>query len=83
MFKIKEKIGWRGINQDQILVVDCNLAQVFLLTGVSTLIWKSLEERSLEEIINIILDEYDIVYEVAKEDLLAFIKTLKTKGLIE
>jgi hypothetical protein len=82
VIKIREHIGWRDLNQDQVIVVDCQTTHIFLLSHVSSLIWRNLETASLENILEKILDEYDISESIAKNDLDDFITKIREKQLI-
>lgn len=83
MYVINKSVGWRDINVDQVLVVDCSTTQSYLLTHVSSLIWRNLETCSKEQIIQKVLDEFDINFKVAKNDFEIFIEALKVKKLIK
>ena len=82
MFEISENVGWRILNDDQVIVVDCQSTQIFLLSYVSSLIWRNLEKCEFNTILDKILDEYDITKEIAKQDLEEFIEKIRNKKLI-
>lgn len=82
MFEIVRHVGWRDLNEDQVLIVDCQSTQIFLLSHVSSLIWRNLEACSAESIIDKILEEYDINRSIAQQDFEDFIKKIREKKLI-
>lgn len=82
MHRIAKNVGWRNLNEDQVLLVDCLTTHNFLLSHVSALIWRNLENKTIHEIIQVVLDEYDIVESVASNDVQDFLNKLKQKKLI-
>ena len=83
MYKIVDHVGWRHLNEDQILVMDCHTTYAYLISHVSVLIWKNLESSSVEEIVDIVLEEYDINKNIAQNDIREFINSLESKKLIQ
>jgi hypothetical protein len=59
------------------------LQQVFVLEGVGAHIWSQLNgDRSLQEVLDSILDEYEVSLEVARADMLELIDELLEAGLV-
>ncbi len=77
-----KNVGWRDLNEDQLLVVDCHTTQAFLLSHVSCLVWRNLENNNVDQLINIVLEEYDIGRDIAEYDIQKFINDLKSKKLV-
>jgi hypothetical protein len=60
-----------------------HLQQVFVLEGVGAHIWSQLDGvRSLQEVLDSVLDEYEVTREVAQADLLALAGELLEAGLV-
>lgn len=54
------------------------------LSESGVLLWKQLQnECSQEDLVNTILEEYDVDEETAKEDVKVFVNKMKTLGIIE
>ena len=54
------------------------------LNGTGAFLWKKLENGITEEELALELTkEYDVDIETAKQDVLAFVQSLKEKGLVE
>lgn len=54
------------------------------LNKTGAFLWKKLEEeRTEEELLAAILEEYDIDYETAKADITQFIERLQTAGILK
>jgi hypothetical protein len=84
MYKITKKFGSRFINDDQVLLLNVFTGQVYILRDVSAIIWSGLEKNHSDlDILDSILNLYDIPKIIAQNDLLAFIESLKEKGFLE
>ena len=86
--KIKKKLLKRQIAGDAFLVpvgkeiYDSN--GLFFLTEVGEFIWDRLEKaESAKDILNAILDEYDVEQTVAQQDVEAFLEKLRTLDIID
>lgn len=54
------------------------------LTESGAILWKQLQnECSQEELVNVILKEYDVDEATAKEDVESFVNKMKTLGIVE
>lgn len=61
-----------------------HLQQVFVLEGVGAHIWSQLDgDRSLQEVLDSVLDEYEVALEVARADMLELVDELLEAGLVE
>ena len=59
-----------------------HLQQLFVLEGVGAHIWDQLDgKRSLQEILDSVLEEYEVTPDVARADLLALVNELIEAGL--
>ena len=86
--KIKKELIKREIAGDTILVpagktvYDSN--GLFVLNEVGAFIWDTLETaETLQDIVDQILEEYDVSYEDAAHDVKEFLNKLKTMGIID
>jgi len=68
----------------EMVLLDMNSENYFGLDPVGTDIWKAMQEQeTLKEVLDTLLEQYDVEEEVLKEDLSSFVKKLLENGLIE
>lgn len=85
--EIKNEYVIRNIAGDNILVpigktID-NFNGLIILNEMAKFIWEKMPEvKDEEELLNCILDEYEVDREVAKADLEEFLETLKKEKII-
>jgi len=70
---------------DEIVMMDVERGNYFGLNVVGSSIWQSLEElQTVESLVDIIIEEYDVSREKCKKDITPFIEQmLKSKLLVE
>ena len=86
--KVKAEAVLREIAGDYVLVpTGASVTEhngLFSVSEVGARIWEILPEcNNEEEIVSIILDEYDVDPETAKKDVADFLVSLKNLGLID
>jgi hypothetical protein len=75
---IQSKIG------DEVVMLDMDSGFYFGLNSVASIIWGKLEKPiSLEEVINELLDEYNIDRDTCENDTMAFWLQLLDKNIIK
>jgi hypothetical protein len=58
-------------------------AQIKVLNEVAAFVWKRLDgKRSVEELISLVTEEYDVSGETARRDVTAFLESLAERGMI-
>ena len=68
---------------NQIVILQYETGVYFTLNQVGMRIWQLLEQgKTLQEILNDLLQEYDVSKEQLRQDLLSVVKQFKEKGLI-
>ncbi|MEA1953786.1 MAG: PqqD family peptide modification chaperone [Campylobacterota bacterium] len=68
----------------EMVLLDMNSENYFGLDAVGTSIWQAMEKnRSLKEVLDVLLEEYDVEYDVLEKDLLLFVDKLLDNQLIE
>ena len=76
-------LSWQ-VAGDSIVVLDLQGSEYLRLNGTGRTIWELLvEPRTVEELVNIVMDEYDIDRDTATTDTERFIDDLARRGLIE
>ena len=85
--KIKKELVKRDIAGDTILVpvgktvYDSN--GLFILNELGSFLWDRLETaENEEELLNAVLDEYEVTEETAKKDLRTFLDKLREMGIL-
>ena len=86
--KIRKEFVLREIAGDYIIIPTGKTTLAFkgLITvnEVGAALWKMLQsEKSLDELVKAILDEYDVEERVAREDIQEFLETLGKNGILE
>ncbi|OGF62385.1 MAG: hypothetical protein A2Y62_17200 [Candidatus Fischerbacteria bacterium RBG_13_37_8] len=77
-----EKYPYRIID-GQALIIDPASNVIKLLNEVGTKVWESIDgENTGNDILKIIIDEYEVSPEIAKNDLVKFLQELLTGGII-
>jgi len=68
----------------EMVLLDMNSENYFGLDAVGTDIWQAIQEKeTLQEVLETLLEQYDVEEDVLKKDLLAFVEKLKESELIE
>lgn len=66
------------------VMMDLNKGRYFSLNKVGSRIWDMLENKIMvQDLINLLLNEYDVNYEECKEKVLNYLNDLYKGGLIE
>jgi ornithine carbamoyltransferase len=69
---------------DEMVLLDMNSENYFGLDGVGTAIWQAMQENeTLKDVLEVLLEQYEVEKEVLKKDLFIFVERLKESGLIE
>lgn len=68
----------------EMVLLDMNSENYFGLDAVGTDIWNAMQEKeSLQEVLEVLLDQYEVEEDVLKKDLLDFVVKLQESGLVE
>ncbi len=84
--KIKNGLLLKEVAGNFVVVPVGNISFNAMLTLNETgyLLWKKLEEGAeKEDLVNLLLSEYDITNEIAESDVTAFIEKLEKAGILE
>jgi len=69
---------------DETVIVETRAKQLHALNDVASYIWQLLEKpHTVKDIINKIIEQYDIDTQSAEKDVLSFINQLKDRNLIK
>ncbi len=67
----------------EMVLLDMNSENYFGLDETGTVIWQAMQEKgTLQEVLEVLLEQYDAEEAVLKKDLLDFAGKLKENGLI-
>lgn len=68
----------------EMVLLDMESENYFGLDEVGTAIWQAIEAYgNLEEVLNALLEQYDVEAEVLEKDLSDFVENLQKSGLVE
>lgn len=86
--KIQKEFVLREIAGDYVIIPTGKTTLTFngLITvnEVGAALWKMLQsEKSLDDLVQGILDEYDVEESVAREDIQEFLETLRKNGILD
>ncbi|GAB4019786.1 MAG: hypothetical protein Fur0010_22080 [Bdellovibrio sp.] len=69
---------------DQLVIIDSKVGRaVHRLNEVGVLIWESLDKLSVDQIVDVLIEEFEVDADEARKDLLSFITELEALHLIE
>jgi hypothetical protein len=69
---------------DEMVLLDMKSENYFGLDGVGTAIWHGLEKNgTLHDVLETLLEEYDVEEDVLKKDIITFVEKLYENGLVE
>ena len=69
---------------DDIIILDLKAGLYFSLDNVGAMVWQLIQQpRSVQELRVAILDEFEVTQDVCDRDLLALLRDLAAKNLIE
>ncbi|MBN1291295.1 MAG: PqqD family protein [Candidatus Latescibacteria bacterium] len=72
----------REIGEETVFFADKG-DELHTLNEIGAFIWNTIDgKRMLHEILDCIVDEYEVSKEIAEKDMLHFISELETKGII-
>lgn len=85
--KIKEGFIIKKVNEYYIVILenekDLDFSGIITLNGSGKLLFESLKEnKTKEELVNLLLDNYEVTYEKALSDTEAFINVLEKHQLL-
>jgi len=85
--KVKENLKLRKIGTNYVIVPigekGSELPDLIQLNEVGAFLWKQLQqEKSIDELICILQNEYDVDYNTLKEDINSFIELCKNHNLL-
>jgi len=60
-----------------------DLASIYSLNELGSFLWRQLQPaKTCEELVNLVLDEYDVTAEMAEQDVRVFLDKINDAGLI-
>ena len=68
----------------EMVLLDMNSENYFGLDEVGTSIWQAMQEKEqLQEVFEVLLEQYEVEEKVLKNDLVTFVEKLEESGLIK
>lgn len=85
---IKDNFIYKELNKEYMIIPvegsSVSFNKVFNLNEVGAFIYKKLKEKDdIEYVVNKLIEEYEVTYDIAKKDVVEFIKELKKRGIYE
>ncbi len=67
----------------EMVLLDMNSESYFGLDEIGTAIWRGMQEKkTLQEVFELLLNQYDVGADLLKQDLLAFVDKLVKHGIV-
>ncbi len=83
VIKLKKTVSVADLSGEKAMI-DFETGKYYLIKGTGNDIWDMIQEEiSVAEIIDRLLEEYDVTREKCTESVLNFLENLKTKGFID
>lgn len=68
----------------EMVLLDMESENYFGLDEVGTVIWQAIQEKEfLQEVIEMLLEQYEVTPEVLEKDLMVFVENLQKNGLVK
>ena len=85
---LKKNFIYKELNDEYMLIPvegdSVSMSKVFNLNEVGATIYKALKEKDdIEYVTNVLTKEYNVEYNLAKQDVIDFINNLKDRGIYE
>lgn len=81
-FSIPESVAWRNVNEE-IVILKLKSGEYYTLNEVGQHIWQGVnDQQNVEGILKQIVDQFDIPYEKAKEDVLKFLDNMLKESMV-
>jgi hypothetical protein len=81
--EISEDVVWRDLD-DEVVILDVVSNQYFGLSGAGSMMWRLLtENRTLDQIVVLVQEEFDADAKQLRTDLEALVKDLEGRGLLK
>ena len=75
-YKVASHIAWRRV-EDEVVVLDLNTSVYYALNDAGARIWELLSEgKSLDEVVDVLVEEYETDGKTADKDARSFLKDL-------
>jgi hypothetical protein len=69
--------------EQELLLLNPHDQQIFSLNETGMLIWKAIQNNTLEHVPDLLVEHYEVSLEEAKADVLTLVTQLQDKGLIQ
>jgi hypothetical protein len=81
-FKLSEKVQWGDVG-GEVVLLDTERETFFSLNEISSHVWKYLSEgRTLNDVLTILEQEYDVDPMRLRSDVMLFVDSLAQNGLV-
>lgn len=81
--KLKKTVSVADLSGEKAMI-DFETGKYYLIKGTGNDIWDMIQEEiSVGEIVDRLLEEYDVTREKCTESVLNFLENLKTKGFVD
>lgn len=76
-------LSWQTLD-DEVIVLDLHGSRYLKLNGTAATLWRLLTEpRERTDMVNALLEQYDVDETQARRDVAAFLEDLRARGLVQ
>ena len=81
-FNIPESVAWRNVNEE-IVILKLKSGEYYTLNEVGQHIWQAIsDQQNVQGILNQIVEQFDVTYEKAKEDVMTFLDNMLKESIV-
>jgi hypothetical protein len=81
-FSIPESVAWRNVNEE-IVILKLKSGEYYTLNEVGQQIWQVIgDQQNVEGITKHIVDQFDVTYEKAVEDVMTFLDNMLKESVL-
>ena len=81
-FSIPESVAWRNVNEE-IVILKLKSGEYYTLNEVGRHIWQAIsDQKTVEGIAKHIVDQFDVTYEKAMEDVTTFLGNMLKESVV-
>ena len=81
-FNIPESVAWRNVNEE-IVILKLKSGEYYTLNEVGQQIWQVIgDQQNVEGITKHIVDQFDVTYEKAVEDVMTFLDNMLKESVL-
>lgn len=79
-----DAVSWAPTEDESIVVLDLRSSMYLSLNASGSVLWQRLSDgASQQELVQALVDRFDVTHDVAARDVQVFLETVRERGLLE